>query len=255
MICSVSSSVSSLPVDTSAASLHSHTKYSIEYPDKPLKTLWNVLNDGAFKDSKSAALSIVLDNSCGLERRSSKTEGTFYNRLGGWGIAYGATPLIMAAQAGRCDVASALIEAGAAVNAKVLDPKPNLTTLHVSAANGDLATVALLLAHGALVDAVDGTGRTPLHTAIFYGHIKIAEELLDAGACLDHIDNFGYTALHLAATKGSVAEVKMLVAAGASLKTVGRWSPLQRFVSFGKKHCSSKSEEQLAKSLLREKNS
>jgi ankyrin repeat protein len=47
---------------------------------------------------------------------------------------------------------------------------------------GDLASVELLLNHGADAELVDANGRTPLHRASRNGHVDCVGYLLDNGA-------------------------------------------------------------------------
>jgi ankyrin repeat protein len=71
-------------------------------------------------------------------------------------------PLNIAASNGSVEIAVALIDAGANLEAPGLS---GVHPLHSAAANGNAAMVKLLLARGAKVDAVDSTGRTPLIAA------------------------------------------------------------------------------------------
>lgn len=58
--------------------------------------------------------------------------------------------------------------------------------------------VALLIAHGASVNAKDRQGFTPLMGASFYGDLEVVKILVDNGADLSARDNQGQTALSLA---------------------------------------------------------
>ena len=84
-------------------------------------------------------------------RRINKQYGAFCN-----------TPLHLAAEFGREDLAAALIAAGADVEAS---NKLNERPLHTSAKYGHPLVVRLLLARGADVNASDPWGKTPLHAA------------------------------------------------------------------------------------------
>lgn len=74
----------------------------------------------------------------------------------------GLTPLHLAIQMGRADVAKLLIECGADVNARDSDGR---TPLHYAALQGQTSTAEALLAHGADVNAVDYHGLTVLQAA------------------------------------------------------------------------------------------
>jgi hypothetical protein len=103
---------------------------------------------------------------------------------------YGAfcnTPLHVATQSGRDDLAEPLIAAGADVEARNnLEDRP----LHVSATYGRPTVAKLLLARGADVSAYNWEGKTPLHSAAcglggqskLEGRIEVAKLLLAAGA-------------------------------------------------------------------------
>jgi len=70
------------------------------------------------------------------------------------------------------------------------------TSLHVSAWQGHVEMVALLLTEGAAsVNACDNENRTPLHSAAWQGHAAIVRLLLEHGATPDHTCNQGATAL------------------------------------------------------------
>jgi ankyrin repeat protein len=76
----------------------------------------------------------------------------------------GRTPLFISVKAGRLDISSELINAGANVNAH----DNNLDTpLHFAAREYQRASAKLLLEHGAHVDARDAHGNTALSTAVF----------------------------------------------------------------------------------------
>jgi hypothetical protein len=70
------------------------------------------------------------------------------------------------------------------------------TPLHVSAWQGHVDMVALLLTvGGADVNATDSENRTALHSASWQGHASIVRLLLEHGARPDHTCNQGATAL------------------------------------------------------------
>jgi ankyrin repeat protein len=70
------------------------------------------------------------------------------------------------------------------------------TPLHVSAWQGHVDMVALLLTiGGADVNATDNENRTALHSASWQGHASIVRLLLEHGARPDHTCNQGATAL------------------------------------------------------------
>jgi hypothetical protein len=88
--------------------------------------------------------------------------------------------------------------------------------LIVAARNGDLAQVTALLEAGAPVDATTGEGLTALHLAAAYDCHDVVELLLSSGAKLEARDAHGSTPLYLAARHGYSSMVRQLLAAGAN---------------------------------------
>ena len=88
--------------------------------------------------------------------------------------ANGATALHFAAGLGHCDVAEALLEGGASLDARAKD---GLTALHVAVASGHVDAVRLLLRRGASTDAIDDNGHTPRGLAEMLGHDAVARLL------------------------------------------------------------------------------
>jgi len=96
------------------------------------------------------------------------------------------TPLHYAAITGRCEIARALIDAGASVNVQTTHYNPvlrgeavlkGLTPLHYAAENGFQEVVELLLRCGAYVNAQDEIGDTPLHKAVKSGAVEVVRFL------------------------------------------------------------------------------
>ena len=94
----------------------------------------------------------------------------------------------------------ALLAAGADANAR--DPL-GATPLHDAAWNGNREIAALLIAHGAEVNARHlEAGSTPLHYAVIKDNLGVAEVLLEHGADVRATSRSGATALHMAAVRG-----------------------------------------------------
>jgi len=120
----------------------------------------------------------------------------------------GGTPLYSAAYAGYKDIAELLIAHGADVNAtnttyshlRQLDEN-DYTPLHTVSASPSgppsekqvvyKEIAAMLIAHGANVNAVSAEGQTPLHYAVQLCHADIAELLIAGGADVNARDKRG----------------------------------------------------------------
>ena len=107
---------------------------------------------------------------------------------------------------------------------KVREPK----SLGAAAKNGDAATARELLAAGADVNALDGSGWAPLHSALRYGHALIAEALLERGASLTLADSDDWTPLMFATRYGHPALAKRMIESGANPNAAAKdgWTPL-----------------------------
>ncbi|CAK4507948.1 unnamed protein product [Aphanomyces euteiches] len=81
------------------------------------------------------------------------------------------------------------------------------TALHRASANGHLAIVNELLAHGASVNAADKYGDTSLHRASAYGYMDVLNVLFDAGAKKHKKNKGGWIARDF----GRNGEVKVLL--------------------------------------------
>lgn len=86
------------------------------------------------------------------------------------------TPLMYLAVVGQTRRALALILRGADVN------RLGWTPLHYAASTGKVATVKMLIAQKAIVNAPSPNGTTPLMMAAFSGNRDVVQVLLDAGA-------------------------------------------------------------------------
>lgn len=136
----------------------------------------------------------------------------------------GYTPLLLAVDLARVDIAGALLDAGA--NPDAVLPASCETALHLAAARGLEAMVEALINAGAGLDVMAdrhscdeqlGLFRinTPLHVAALHNRHKIVRMLLKAGANRDACGADGRIALHYAAAHGCVAAMEVLLAAGA----------------------------------------
>ena len=94
---------------------------------------------------------------------------------------------------------------------------------------GRLGEVKALLAHGAAVDSVDESGRTPLMNAANFDHVDVGKALLAAGALVNHKAHAGGTPLHRACVNGRAKMASLLLAAGADpeAKDNGGYRPIE----------------------------
>ena len=123
--------------------------------------------------------------------------------------------LFEAAALGRADRVVEVVAADAdAVRAEAAD---GFTALHLAAFFGQLEVAAVLLEHGAAVDAQAGnpTRVQPLHSAAAGGHAAIAALLLERGADPDARQQGGFVPLHAAAARGDELTARLLLEHGA----------------------------------------
>jgi ankyrin repeat protein len=119
----------------------------------------------------------------------------------------GHVPVALAIFFRHPEVARALIERGADVNAHAANAQ-RVAPLHAAAAVVDRATMALLLARGADPNGRQQLDYTPLHTAAGRGDIESATLLLSHGAEREPHGSDGKTPLDLAREKGQTAFVE-----------------------------------------------
>jgi ankyrin repeat protein len=84
-------------------------------------------------------------------------------------------------------MAQFLIRCGSDVEAR--DLEEGRTPLHVSAWQGHLEMVELLVSAGAEVNAVDNDRRTPLQSGSWQGHYGMVRLLCERGSKIDHTCN------------------------------------------------------------------
>lgn len=95
------------------------------------------------------------------------------------------------------------------------DAGGDVTTLHLAAEQGDLATIEQRIAAGDIIDARDGRRLTPLHRAAIAGQWKAAALLLDHGADPNAVAEGDMSPLHFAAMLGHPELAGLLTRRGA----------------------------------------
>ncbi|NWR37904.1 ANK2 protein, partial [Tachuris rubrigastra] len=151
-------------------------------------------------DTKSAALLLQNDHNADVQSKVT--------RRGRAGNGSGFTPLHIAAHYGNVNVATLLLNRGAAVD---FTARNGITPLHVASKRGNTNMVKLLLDRGGQIDAKTRDGLTPLHCAARSGHDQVVELLLERGAPLLARTKNGLSPLHMAAQGDHVECVKHLL--------------------------------------------
>ena len=129
-------------------------------------------------------------------------------------------------------VVESLLASGADVNAKSGFAE---TPLHVAAEAGKLQIARLLLRHGAQPNARDRNERTPFFFAVEHGREAMARLLLEHGAEVNAEDRLGWTPLSEAAGNGHVRLCRLLIESGADVNpgSDGFQMPLVRAANWG----------------------
>ena len=120
----------------------------------------------------------------------------------------GKTALMVAAGAGREELVSKLLAAGANVNSA---NARGGTALMYAATHGDPKTVGVLLSRGAKVNAKAQNGWTALTLAAAKGYEAVVRQLLDSGADANIADIYGWTPLLRAVDGDRVGVVRILL--------------------------------------------
>ncbi|XP_036885339.1 ankyrin-2 isoform X48 [Sturnira hondurensis] len=149
-------------------------------------------------DTKSAALLLQNDHNADVQSKMMVNRTT----------ESGFTPLHIAAHYGNVNVATLLLNRGAAVD---FTARNGITPLHVASKRGNTNMVKLLLDRGGQIDAKTRDGLTPLHCAARSGHDPVVELLLERGAPLLARTKNGLSPLHMAAQGDHVDCVKHLL--------------------------------------------
>ncbi|KAJ3105730.1 hypothetical protein HK100_003827 [Physocladia obscura] len=144
----------------------------------------------------------------------------------------GWSPLHEACIEGQLEVCTQLIRYGADINALGFD---NQTPLHDAAAANHYEVVELLLSHGASLAATNKEGDTPLDTAGDDTMLQLLQLWKRMTAKVVEVDENGLTLLHHYAIKGDAKGVRRALKYGAEVDFAcnAGWTPLHEGVSKG----------------------
>ncbi|KAM7415280.1 hypothetical protein PAMA_019889 [Pampus argenteus] len=147
----------------------------------------------------------------------------------------GFTPLHVAALHGRSALVALLIRHGANVNART---NQSATPLHLASQNSHIQVVRFLLECNAKLNKKDHYGNTPLIHACLRGNLETATTLLQSNALVNMVNHQGNTALHEAVRGGHQALVELLLRGGASpgLRNKRQRTPLDCAYELGGKN-------------------
>ena len=126
----------------------------------------------------------------------------------------GWSPLLSAAMSGRRAILKLLLEHQAQVNFRTTS---GMTPLFAAVTCGELDICRLLLKHGADVTSRTSSGWMPLIMASALGHLDIVEHLLVNGADANAQDEVLSAPLHQSSSNGHLKIVQSLVRHGATL--------------------------------------
>ena len=129
------------------------------------------------------------------------------------------TPLHVASICGHTDVAQALLDCGAEIDALDIHKQ---TPLHLASSNGRAKVVQLLLEHGAALDVQSSIQNTPLFLASLNGHFESVQLLLDHGADMKIRCESSWTPFQIATRWGRHDIVQLLLDHGAEVEEVQR---------------------------------
>ncbi|XP_055360031.1 ankyrin-3-like isoform X16 [Betta splendens] len=149
-------------------------------------------------DTKAAALLLQSDHNADVESKMMVNRTT----------ESGFTPLHIASHYGNINVATLLLNRGAAVDFKA---RNDITPLHVASKRGNSNMVRLLVERGAKIDARTKDGLTPLHCGARSGHEQVVEMLLDRGAPILSKTKNGLSPLHMATQGDHLNCVQLLL--------------------------------------------
>ncbi|KAK7489802.1 hypothetical protein BaRGS_00018984 [Batillaria attramentaria] len=147
-------------------------------------------------------------------------------------IVFDRTPLHVACETGKTDIATLLISLDADVNVKDNDGD---TPLHIACGNGNTQTALLLIQHHADINVKSNGGHTPLYYASVNDNTETALLLIQHHADVNVKSNGGHTPLHNACLRGNTETALLLIQhhADVNVKNNGGHTPLHYACSDG----------------------
>jgi death-associated protein kinase len=125
------------------------------------------------------------------------------------------TPLALAARLGSVRSAEVLVNRGGA-DVEHAPGMGDWTPLTIAASWGQSGMARLLITHGARVDHQVANGQTALHAAAHHGELEVAKALLEADCDVTIKSRKGETALAVARRRGEQRIVELLRRHGAT---------------------------------------
>ncbi|XP_039384630.1 ankyrin repeat and SOCS box protein 3 isoform X5 [Mauremys reevesii] len=146
----------------------------------------------------------------------------------------GTCALHLSANNGCLESISVLLEAGAETNDVTYE---ETTPLFLAVENGHLEIIKLLLQHGANINGSHSwSGWNSLHQASFQGHTEIIKLLLEKGANKECVDDFGITPLFIAAQYGKLESLRVLISHGANVNCQAKDKATPLFIAAQEGH-------------------
>ncbi len=125
----------------------------------------------AIENQDISGITLILNAISFFNQNTDGNQDTLLNRPNNAGT----TPLHLAADQGNIQIATLLLNAGAAVN---LQNNEGQTPLHLAIIKDSLEMANLLLTHGADTNIIDNGNNTALSFAMLLGHHRITQRLI-----------------------------------------------------------------------------
>ena len=125
-----------------------------------------------------------------------------------------------AAESGAAELVALLLDHGASIDARTRFRTPmhgRATALILAARRGHDAVVKCLIDRHAAVDLLDANHRSALSAAAEAGHAGVVARLIGVGCAVDPVDDSGRTPLHWAIAGGHAQVAVALIEAGAEV--------------------------------------